>query len=590
MPEASRDVQVELKVVGLDQQLYVMQFWGQEGISQLFQFQLVLAAETPSLDLESVVGQPGVLTLSSVVGKRHVNGIVSRFQVREKGRNFTIYQATLVPAVWRLQHRRDLRIFQDKSIQQIIEAILRPLQIDHRFRSKGNAAPKARDYCVQYRESDWGFICRLLEEEGYYFFFEHSADKHVLQMGNDYHLHPEIAADPEGLTSVRFHEPGTTTPAAEHIFSLYYEQNIRPGKVTLNDYNFEKPAVPFLKDKEAQTNTDLELYDYPGRYEDSDLGKELCGIRVQEQQANRTQGEGKSDCTRFTAGYCFTLTDYYRQALCEQKYLLTAVVHEGTKHQDLESGTVSKRIRYSNSFRMIPREVPFRPPRLTRKPTVQGCQTAVVTGPSGQEVHTDKYGRVKVQFHWDREGKHDEKSSCWIRVGQVWAGQGWGAMFIPRIGQEVIVDFLEGDPDRPIIVGCVYHAQNPAPLDLPSEKTRSTIKSNSTLGGGGFNEIQLEDKKGAERVYVHGQKDLLVQVKNDITSTADANVTTRAGKNQSETIGKKLSITAGEEVVLTCGAASFTLKKDGTITLSGATIQITGSGEVSVQGMPIKLN
>ena len=602
MSEASRkDVLASFKVDGLKHELHVLQFAGVEEVSRLFQFQLTLAASSSEIKFDQVVGRAATLTLSGAGGVRHVNGLVSSLQLRDQGRRHTVYQLTLVPRAWRLQHRHDCRIFQRKDITQIIGKLLKAAGVKHKFHLKGNKAPQSREYCVQYRESDWNYVCRLLEEEGFFFFFEHQEKSHVMHMGNDFHVHPKLA----GKATVPFHDPDSAAPGAEHIFSLFYQQQIRTGAVTLEDYNFQKPNLELRSAKASSKDAELERYDYPGCYELPEEGVALAGLQLEEQQATRQQGDGHSDCIRFTSGHHFKLDGYYRKELNGKPYTLISVSHRGEKHADLEAGAVSNRIRYSNTFRCIPRAVPYRPPRVTPTPRVEGSQTAVVVGPSTEEIHTDKYGRVKVQFHWDRQGKHNEHSSCWVRVSQLWAGKSWGAMFIPRIGHEVVVDFLEGDPDRPLIIGRVYHAHNPVPYDLPANKTRSTIKSDTTPGGGGSNELRFEDKKGGEQVFMHAQKDHDLVVENDRTSLVKRDRTETVQRDQQVTVqnNRTLAVTKDSKHTATNitleATASITLKvgsstlvlKPSEVTCDGANISTVASGGlVTIKGRLVRIN
>ena len=588
MSDKINDVTVTFQVKGLEDTLHVMEFFGEERISSLFRLNLVLACKSSSLDFTKVVGKQGLLTLTNNNGDRYVHGIVCRFQQREQGRNFTVYQAVVVPQVWRLLHKHDIRIYQNQSIKKIITDILTKANVEHKFRTKGNKEPTKRVYCVQYRESYWNFISRLLEEEGFFYYFEHKKDKHVLHMGNDNTLMADIAKDDDGKQELDFHPPTGLTPGKEHITLLHYTEQIRSGKVTLNDFNFEKPSLSFRKDAKAELDTDLEVYDYPGLFDLPETGKGLADIRLEERQAGKAEGDGQSDCLRFSAGHCFMLKKHYRSALNDQKYVLQSVSHYGEKHQDLEAGAVSQRIRYHNTFGVMPRKTPFRPLRTMPKPVVHGLHTAIVVGPENEEIHTDKHGRVKVQFHWDRDGKSDDKSSCWIRVSQLWAGQGWGAMYIPRIGQEVIVDFLEGDPDRPIITGRVYHEQNPVPYTLPADKTKSTIKSRSTPKGTGFNEIRFEDKKGSEELFTHAEKDQVEVVKNNMSTSVGNNQTLTVTKDRTKTVnGKEEStikkdrtaeVTEGNEsLTVKAGTRAVTVKKDTSLTVQDGNYTLTTS-------------
>ena len=306
------------------------------------------------------------------------------------------------------------------------------------------------------------------------------------------------------------------------ITILEKHQEVTPSKYTLNDFNFKTPATDLkveVTSQQAMAPKELEIYDYPGEYEKRGGGERLSNLRMQEEEAQITKITGSSVCRMFTSGYRFVLKNYYRSDMTDKPFVLTNVDHSADEEGSYQTGSEQSAFTYMNNFTCIPFDVPFRPLRTTPKPLVQGSQTAIVTGPAGEEIYTDEHGRVKVQFHWDREGKRDDKSSCWIRVSQLWAGAGWGAMYIPRIGQEVIVDFLEGDPDQPIIIGRVYHGTNKPPYGLPGEKTKSTIKSDSTLGGGGSNEFRFEDKKGSEEIYLHGQKDWTIAIENDKNQT-----------------------------------------------------------------------
>ena len=580
-----RDVLVTFEVEGLDETLHVLEFYGEEAVSELFQFELVLAAESSTIKFDQVVGQPGLLTLAGEFGERYFHGVVSRFQQREKARRFTVYHVSLVPRAWRLLWRQDCRIFQppnerilDTKTNKpkcIIGKVLDPAKVEFQVHIKGNKKPQKRIFCVQYRESDWNFVSRLLEEEGYFYYFEHQKKKHVLHLGNDYQCHPDI---PGSSSTLEFHDQDPSAPGTEYIFTLYYTERARSGAVALNDYNFEKPTLKLMSnpDKKAKKDTDLEVYDYPGRYSVPEEGKTLAGVRLQEYQAGREEIEGRSDCIRFTSGHVFTLDAHPRKELNKKKFMLTSVVHVGEKHGDLEAGAVSRRIRYHNTFRGVLRKTTFVPPRVTPRPRVRGPQTAVVVGPKGEEIYTDKFGRVKVQFHWDRQGKSDENSSCWVRVSQLWAGKSWGAMYIPRIGQEVVVEFLEGDPDQPLITGRVYHAQNPVPYELPKDKTKSTIKSNSSKGGGGSNELRFEDKKGSEELYTHAQKDQNEVVENDMS--------TSVGNNQSISVTADRSVTVGsdETVTIQKGDRTRTVQtgKD-VVNVDSSTRAVTVKGDTS---------
>ncbi len=482
--------------------LKVVSFFGHEGISELFRFNIDLASLDAEVDFNAVTGKPAVLTIHGNKEKRFVQGIVSQFEQTGKEGKWTRYRAEVVPAVWLLSHRFNCHIFQVQNIPDIIQQVLTDggLSSDQ-FRFSLKKSYKPRDYCVQYRESDFAFITRLMEQYGIFYFFEHAEDKHVLVMGDD----PVVHVPVPGTSQIIYHPPGTSgVSEEEHIYEFRYNQGVRSDKVRLNDFDFRKPRLNL--GAEAQGNGDgmLEVYDYPGEYSAPDEGKDLARIRMEEVKATSKTGAGQSNCRRLIPGFRFTLDQYTRSDL-NREYLLLRVSHSGSQTQVLGADAAAKgsgETVYQNNLECMPSDVPFRPPRTTPKPAISGPQTAIVYGPKGEEIYTDEYGRVKVQFHWDRLGKQDEKSSCWVRVSQLWAGISWGAMFIPRIGQEVIVEFMEGDPDQPIITGRVYNGDNMPPYELPAKKTKSTIKSNTSKGGGSANELLIEDNAGKTQVVL----------------------------------------------------------------------------------------
>ena len=546
-------VQLSFTIDGVDDELNVLAFFGTEGLSRLFSYTLELGCRSNSLDFSQVVGQPGLLTITRSSRVRRIHGVISRIEQRNRGQHYTSYQATLVPKARRLLLRQDCRYFQDKTSTDIVSGLLDDASITNRITCAGGQNPPQREYCAQYRESDWNFISRLLEDDGFFYYFEHSEDDHTLVIANDAQVHEEITSP----STVEFREPSTTAAAEEHIFELTHSQQMVSGGVAHQDYNFQMPSMDFGTTEEGESDSELEVYDYPGVYESPENGSAVSQIRLQEIEATRRGGQGQSDCSRLVPGYTFTLSGHDRSDL-NQEYLLTEVQHQATTEQDLDEGRTSDRCTYSNFFRFIRAETPFRAARSSARPRVLGSQTAVVVGPSGQEVYTNEHGQVRVQFHWDREGQSDEQSTCWVRVSQFWAGQGYGAMFIPRVGHEVIVDFLEGDPDRPIITGSVYHAQNVPPLVLPDEATRSTIKSNSSLGGGGFNELRFEDKAGEEELYTHAQRDQIEVVKRNMSTSVGRNRSLSVGGNRTETI-------SGNEKVTVKKDRELTIKKNHTV-------------------------
>ncbi len=504
-------------------------FNASESISQLFHFDLDLLSESDSIKFQDIVGKNVTLSMYDATGaQRYWNGFISRFSQGAQDRRFTAYRAQMVPWLWFLTRTADCRIFQNMKVPDIIQQIFKDLSFqDFELHLYGDFI--TRDYCVQYRETDFNFVSRLMEEEGIYYFFQHQKDKHILILAND----PAAQEPCPGQNTARNEYQGAGITYDEDLVTDWrYQEEFRTGAWAQTDYNFETPGTSLAVTVNGKNP--YEIYEYPGEHSVRADGDNLARIRLQEQTVPCIVSQGSGWCRYFSSGFQFTLQNHYRADL-NQAYLLTAVRHMATQG-DYESGSGGEELTYRNSFECIPFSTPFRPPRVTPAPFVQGCQTAVVVGPPGEEIYTDLHGRVKVQFHWDREGKKNENSSCWIRVSHPWAGQGYGSVSIPRIGQEVIVDFLEGDPDQPIIVGRVYNAEQMPPNGLPGAGMVSGIKSNSTPGGGGYNEMSMNDTKGKEMVTVHAQYDMSSTVEHDDTQTVHNNRSISVDGTHTETV------------------------------------------------------
>ncbi len=516
---------------------------GQEGISQLPRFELDLMTEGPSIDFKSIIGQRVTIKVQlSDSTERFFNGFISRFAQTGSETGLIYYRAEMVPWLWFLTRTADCRMFQNKTIPDIIEQIFKDLGFsDYRLDLQGIYQPL--EFCIQYRETDYNFVARLMEQTGIFYFLEHEENKHTLVLADAPTAHLILPTQPQ----VKWDPDGNGLDEEDVITSLEFEKELRPGKFCHTDYNFKTPSTS-LKAEEASVinigdNGKYEIYDFPGEYLKKADGSTLAKIRMQEEEAQHYLISGSSNCRAFTSGYKFDLLDFKPEAFNET-YLLTDVQHVASIGETFtREVATAKEESYSNTFTCIPYSVPFRPPQVTPKPVVQGPQTAVVVGPAGEEIWCDEFGRVKVQFHWDREGQKDENSSMWIRVSQLWAGKSWGAMFIPRIGQEVIVEFLEGDPDRPIITGRVYNAEQTAPYPLPAEQTKSTIKSDSSKGGGNSNELRFEDKAGSEEVYLHGAKDWTIAIDNDKNQTVGHDETQSIGNDRTRSVGNNETIT-----------------------------------------------
>jgi type VI secretion system secreted protein VgrG len=532
-------------------------FSGSESMSQLFHFDLQLLSEKDSIKFQDVVGKSVTVHVNTADGdKRHFNGFLSSLSQGPQERRLTAYQGQMVPWLWFLTRTADCRIFQNQKVPDIIQKIFTDLKF-HDFELRLYGAYTPRDYCVQYRETDFNFVSRLMEEEGISYFFDHTDGKHVLVLADDPSAHKPCP----GQATARYSYYGTGATYQEDLVTeWHYHEEFRPGAWAQTDYNFETPSTSLAVTVNGKNP--YEIYEYPGEHNVRSLGDRLAKIRLQEQTVPCVVSRGTGMCRNFRSGFQFTLQNHYRSDL-NQKYLLTSIRHTANSGGNYEVGASGgDDMTYRNSFECIPASTTFRPPRVTPTPFVQGCQTAVVVGPGGEEIYTDKYGRVKVQFHWDREGKKNENSSCWIRVSQPWAGQGWGAIAIPRIGQEVIVDFLEGDPDQPIITGRVYNAEQMPPFALPGKAVISGVKSNSTKGGGGNNEISLDDTKGTELINIHAQfdhqkkveHDERVNVGHDRTEQVGNNETITIGNNRTEKVGVNETITIGSNRVEKVGA------------------------------------
>ena len=564
---------------------------GQEALSSLFHFELDLLAENDAdISFDKLLGQKVTATIRLRDNEsRYVSGIVS--SVREAGREqtFTSYGVTVVPQFWLLTKRRQSRIFQHLTVPDILKKVLAGLDVT--FEIQGTFHP--RDYCVQYRESDFAFASRLMEDEGIYYFFRHTSSGHTLVLANTPQSHPDASA-------VIYEEITGGNRPEERILTWRKTQELRSGKTTLWDHSFELPGKHLDAEKsivdsvkagqvthkfKVGGNDKLEIYDYPGGYADrfdgidrgggeqpSDLNEifedntRTVDIRMQEEAAEGLLIRGESSVPRLTAGYRFTLDQHFN---ADGAYVLTALEHRATLNGDYRSGG-DVELEYENSFSCIPLALPFRPPRVTEIPRVYGSQTAVVVGPAGEEIFTDKYGRIKVQFNWDRDGQLNGDSSCWVRVTTLWAGKQWGMIHIPRIGQEVVIDFEDGDVDHPIVVGSVYNADMMPPYALPANKTQSGIKSRSSLQGtaANFNEIRFEDKKGSEQVFIHAEKNQDIEVENDEThwvghdrtKTIDHDETTYVKHDRTEKVDNNETITIH-------GQRTETVDKDETITI-----------------------
>ncbi len=623
-----------LSLEGIEHDFKVIEFQGREAISQPYRFDLELVSERPDLDLESLLHRPAFLAFAP--DGSGIHGLVHQAAQGESGKRLTRYRLTLVPQLAYLAHRTNQRIFQHLTVEKIISLVLEEhgIQADaYRFQL-GPVIYPPREYCVQYDETDLHFIQRLCEEEGIHYHFQHSTAGHVLVFGDDLTVFPKLAA-----TAYQQDSGLVADQPVIKRFGLRLET--RTSRVTRRDYDFEKPRLTMEAAFHSDFQPDLEDYDYPGRFTtERARGKHLSQRALERHRHDYELAEGESDQPQLASGHFLPLGEHPRSDW-NQLWLLTEVLHEGKQPQVLEEsmlelpstsgrgaggegapGNACFQQGYRNRFTATPWDIPFRPALLHPKPKVLGSQTAVVTGPAGEEIHCDEYGRIRVQFHWDRHGQADDKTSCWLRVSSSWAGDRYGGIAIPRVGMEALVTFLEGDPDQPLVTGCLYHKEHQVPYDLPANKTRTVFKTLSSPGGGGYNELRIEDRKGAEQIYIHAQRDWDENIEHDQkirvgherhdtveansysefkaeehrTTHADRKTEIRAndhltvGNSQHLKIGTGQFIEAGNEIHLSSGLrVVLEAGSELTFKAAGSFIKLDASG-ITMVGPVIRMN
>ncbi len=578
--------------------LLLESFTGSEAISQTFSFSLEMKSAQVALDPDTIVGSTVNVMVKHPDGMtRHFHGVISRFTQSGIDADFAYYSADMVPALWLLSLSRDRVIFQNKTAVQIIESILGHFSIS--FQKKLKSSYEVREYCVQYDESPLDFISRLMEQEGIFYYFTFSAGAHIMVLADD----PSAHTDCEHATlALRGRSDNHNWPDSV----LRFESSGR--LVTQNfagtDYHFPTPSTSLKSTVSGKAGRGT-IYDYPHLRASVDGGKKMLNLRLQASQIDASTASGESVCNSLHAGGAFTLTEHPNKKF-NLRYALRRINHRANG-----AG-------YTNHFEAFPASHTFRPPSSVPDPVVPGSHSAVVVGPKGEEIWTDASGRVKVKFHWDHSDAANDTSSCWVRVSQTWAGNGWGSLFIPRIGQEVIVSYLDGDPDRPIITGCVYNGERATPVELPAKQTQSVMRSRPTKTGDGNskttaiadgrmhgNEIRFEDKKGDEELYFHAEHDMKVDIENDLDTTlfkgsethlitkGNRSVNVKAG-NETHNVGAERHLTIhGDETHKNNGNFSHTVDKNYTLevkkdmkqTVKGdSTIKISGDLVIDVSG------
>jgi len=597
---------------------------GVERLGELFEYELELLSEKNfAVEAEKLLGENITVGMVLQDGSwRYFNGYVTRFGQYGTLGQYAYYRATVRPWLWFLTQSSNCRIFQQKSVPDIVKQVFRDQGFSD-IRERLNGSYAQREYCVQYRETDFNFASRLMEEEGIYYYFTHENGKHHLVLADSSASHDSYP----GYGKIPYHveEGGTDRSRADHVHEWGFAREVQPGAYALTDYDFKKPKADLLVKSAAQkkhAHSGYECFDYPGLYSETSVGDNFARHRIEERHARFERCDGKGNARGLAVGYLFSLTGHPRRDQ-NREYLLFAAAYRLHLDEYLSSAQVVDEDKlFECSFVAMDRTQVFRPPRATPKPLIHGAQTAMVVGPAGEEIHTDQYGRVKVQFHWDRYGKRDQNSSCWVRVSHPWAGKNWGMVALPRIGQEVIVDFLEGDPDRPIITGRVYNAVSMPPYKLPDNANLSTIKTNSTKGGGGFNEIRFDDKKGKEQVFFHAERNQDVRVKKDAFEyignerhlivkkdqfeqvDGDKHSSVKGNRNEKvtgtlsvkvdmdmqEKVGMKHALDAGMEIHLKAGM-NVVIEAGMSVTLkAGGGFIVVGPAGVTLSGTPVLIN
>ncbi len=588
MFNAANETHFSLTLEDVEHDFKLLEFRGREAISQPYRFDLELVSERPDLDLQALLHKPAFLAFDPA-GKG-IHGLIHRIAQGESGKRLTRYRLTLVPQLAYLAHRTNQRIFQHLGVPQIIAQVLEEHGIQanaYRFQL-GPVIYPPREYCVQYDESDLHFIQRLCEEEGIHYHFEHSTAGHALVFGDDQTSFARL-----GQPTAYLQDNGMT--ADEPVIKRFAVRvATRTSRVSRRDYDFEQPRLLMeaaYRAEPAQASNsqpDLEDYDYPGRFTERARGKHLSQRALERHRHGYRLAEGDSDQTGLVSGHLLEISDHPRREW-NDLWLLTEVLHEGkqpqvleesiTSHVDTSDGFVQG---YRNRFSATPWDIPFRPLLNHPKPKILGSQTAVVTGPAGEEIHCDEYGRVRVQFHWDRHGQADDKTSCWLRISSSWAGDRYGGIAIPRVGMEVLVTFLEGDPDQPLVTGCLYHKEHQVPYDLPANKTRTVFKTLSSPGGGGYNELRIEDRKGAEQIYLHAQRDWDENIEHDQKI--------RVGHERHDTVeANSYSEFRAEEHLTVAGDRKVEVKPDDHLTVSQTQHIKLGTAHLTKAGREIHL-
>jgi len=590
------------------QELLLDHFTGSERLSHLFSFNLALISQDAHIELKSLIGKPALLEIELADGgSRPIHGYITYFASNGSDGGLAYYSATLSPWLWMLERRFDSRIFQDKTVEEVITQVFAGYGELPKFEFRLSKALKPHSYITQYRESDLSFVQRLLDTEGLFYYFEHTNEQHTLVVMDDSTLLKPLPTQPQ----IRYHS-ASVTETADSITGWSGQRQLQSGRVAVQTFDYKQPgnllqvgldSVNQQGDVEA-----FELFDFPGHYTHGthDDGEALVRNRLEALEVQAKIFHGASNCRGMSIGHTFELLQHYdhdNDSADDRQFLLLSIQHGGSNNY-----LSGKEAHYANEFTCIRRKIPYRPQPATKRPLISGPQTAIVVGPPGEEIFTDSLGRVKLQFHWDRYGQRDDKSSCWVRVAQAWASGGFGSIQIPRVGDEVVVSFLDGNPDRPLVTGSLYNSQNMPPWSLPENKTQSGFLTRSTKSGAAAaNFIRFEDKQGAEQVIIHAERFMDTEVELDETHNVGNNRSISVGGTHTETIKKDtlinieegaytlvvgqqhIQVEAKTHIILRVGNSSITLTPEG-IEIKADVIHTTSTGETFVKGQPVKIN
>ncbi|MBP1146029.1 Rhs protein [Pseudomonas syringae pv. atrofaciens] len=590
-----------------EQELLLESFRGTEGLSRAYQFDLLLVCQDSGVELKSMMGQHVVIEIELADGSpRYIAGYLTRFASGGSDGGMAKYTATLNPWFSMLKNRFDTRIFQGNTVEEVVTQVFAMCTAFSKHEFRLSKPLKRYTYITQYRESDFNFVQRLLEEEGMFYYFEHTAEGHTMIICDDSTTLVPLPEQPQ----IRFHS-ASVTETADSITDWNGDRRLQSGKMAVQTFDYRQPnnRLPVTMNSLNQQGDveNFEVYDFPGQYTHGtyDEGEALLRLRVEALELRGKSFRGASNCRAMKPGYTFELLQHYdhdQGSPEDRQFLLVLIDSEG--HNNYLNGQQAS---YRNTFSCVRKKIVFRPQLTTNRSVISGPQTAIVVGPPGEEIFTDELGRVKIQFHWDRKGEHNDKSSCWVRVAQSGASGGFGSIQIPRVGDEVVVVFLDGNPDRPLVMGSLYNSQNTPPWSLPANKTQSGFLTRSAKGDGGTaNFFRFEDKAGAEQVIMHAERNMDTEIELDETHDVGNNRSVTVGGKNTEiiqndallkveqgsltiTVDKQsIDITAMTEITLTVGTSSITLKPS-SIEIKGDEIKVLGKNTF-VEGDRVDIN